>query len=164
MVIFALRRSLTRLHKVIMYYIETKAICCHPHFGQFLGSHQTLGGGGGRYFRRFYLAAFNAVLIARTTMTKYIIIISTCLFDLKEIYRNEYILIPLNFVATAAMHTIDRYIFNGRWPKKGRRLVAFVSIKYIITLCSACFKPQQIWMNLRIIFQQGKLLSCSDQD
>jgi hypothetical protein len=26
-----------------MYYIETKAMCCHPHFGQFLGSHQTLG-------------------------------------------------------------------------------------------------------------------------
>jgi hypothetical protein len=25
-----------------MYFIETKAMCCHPHFGQFLGSHQTL--------------------------------------------------------------------------------------------------------------------------
>jgi hypothetical protein len=63
-----------------MYYIETKAICCHPHLGQFLGSHQTLGRGG-RYFCRFYLAAFNAVFIARTTMTKYMIIISTYLFD-----------------------------------------------------------------------------------
>ncbi len=65
-------------------------------------------GGGGRYFCRFYLAAFNAVLFARTTMTKYIKIISTYFFDLKQIYRNEYILIPLNFVATVAMHTIDR--------------------------------------------------------
>jgi hypothetical protein len=94
-------------HRVIMYYIVTKAICCHPYFGQFLGSYQTLGGGG-IYFCRFYLAAFNAVLIARTIMTKYIIIISTYFFDLKQIYRNEYILIPLNFVATAAMHTTAR--------------------------------------------------------
>jgi hypothetical protein len=38
------------LHRVIMYYIETKAICCRTSFGQFLGSYQTLGGGGGRYF------------------------------------------------------------------------------------------------------------------
>jgi hypothetical protein len=38
-----------RSHRVITYYIETKAICCHTNFGQFLGSHQTLGGGG-RYF------------------------------------------------------------------------------------------------------------------
>ncbi len=52
---------------VMMYNIETKAICCHSHFGQFLRSLQTLGGGGGRYFCRFYLAVFNAVLIARTT-------------------------------------------------------------------------------------------------
>jgi hypothetical protein len=30
-----------------MYFnIETEAICCHPHFGQFLDLHQTLGDGG----------------------------------------------------------------------------------------------------------------------
>jgi hypothetical protein len=57
-----------------MYFIETKAMCCHPHFGQFLGSHQTwreeeVGG-----FCRFYLAVVNAVLIARTTMNKHRII------------------------------------------------------------------------------------------
>jgi hypothetical protein len=57
-----------------MYYIETKATCCHTDFGQFLGSHQTLGEGGGRYFCRFYLAVFNAVLIARTTINTYRII------------------------------------------------------------------------------------------
>jgi hypothetical protein len=90
-----------------MYYIETKAMCCHPHFGQFLGSHQTLGEGGGRYFCRFYLAVFNAVLIARTTNKKYGIN-HNLLFDLNQIYRNEYILIPLNSVATAAMQTTDR--------------------------------------------------------
>jgi hypothetical protein len=56
-----------------MYYIETKAICCHIHFGQFLDSHQTLGGGGDRYFCRFYLAVFNAELIARTISIKHII-------------------------------------------------------------------------------------------
>ncbi len=39
-----------------------------------LGSHQTLGGGGGRYFCRFFFAVFNAVLIARPTITKYRII------------------------------------------------------------------------------------------
>jgi hypothetical protein len=49
--------------RVIMYYIETKTICSHPHFGQFLGSHLTWRGGGGRYFCRFYLAVFNAVLL-----------------------------------------------------------------------------------------------------
>jgi hypothetical protein len=54
-----------------MYYIETKAICYHTNFGQFLGSHQTLGGGGGRYFRGFYLAVLNAVLIAEITINKY---------------------------------------------------------------------------------------------
>jgi hypothetical protein len=37
-------------HRVIKYYIETKAICCHTQFGQFLGSYQTLKKGGGRYF------------------------------------------------------------------------------------------------------------------
>jgi hypothetical protein len=65
-------------------------------------------GGGGRYFCRFYLATVNAVLIAGTTMTKYTVIISTYFFDLNQIYRNDYILIPLNFVATAAMQTTDR--------------------------------------------------------
>jgi hypothetical protein len=30
-------------HRVIMYFIETKAIGCHTKFGQFLGSYQTLG-------------------------------------------------------------------------------------------------------------------------
>ncbi len=94
-------------HRVIMYCTETKAICCHPHFGLFLGSHQTLGGGGGRYFCRFYLAVFNAVLIDRTIINKYRII-HNLLFDLKQIYRNEYILIPLNYVATAAMQTTDK--------------------------------------------------------
>jgi hypothetical protein len=53
-----------------MYYLETKEICCHTHFGQFLDSHQTLGGEGGRYFCRFYLAIFNT----RTTINKYRII------------------------------------------------------------------------------------------
>jgi hypothetical protein len=53
-----------------MYYIETKAICCHTDFGQFLGSHQSLGGEGGRYFCRFYLAVVNVILIARTTFNK----------------------------------------------------------------------------------------------
>jgi hypothetical protein len=57
-----------------MYYIETKAICCHTKFGQFLGSQQTLRGGGGRYFRGFYLVVFNAVLIARTNINKFRII------------------------------------------------------------------------------------------
>jgi hypothetical protein len=61
-------------HRVIMYYIETKAICCHTQFGQFLGSHQTSGESGGRYFHGFYLAVFNAVLIARTNINKYRII------------------------------------------------------------------------------------------
>jgi hypothetical protein len=61
-------------HRVIMYYIETKVVCCHTHFGQFLGSYQTLGRGGGRYFCRFYLTVFNAVLVARTTINKYRII------------------------------------------------------------------------------------------
>jgi hypothetical protein len=56
---------------VMMYNIETKAICCHSHFGQFLGSLQTLGGGGGGYFCRFYLAVFTAVFIARTTVNKH---------------------------------------------------------------------------------------------
>jgi hypothetical protein len=56
----------------MMYYIETKAICCHTYFGQVLGSRQTLGGGGGRYLCRFYLAVFNVGLIAR--INKYIII------------------------------------------------------------------------------------------
>jgi hypothetical protein len=54
-----------------MFYIETKAICCHTHFGQFLGSHQTLGGEGDRYFFIFYLPVFIAVLIAKTTINKY---------------------------------------------------------------------------------------------
>jgi hypothetical protein len=58
-------------HRVIMYYIETMEICCYTQFGQFLGSHQTMGGGGGRYFHRFYLAVFNAILIARTNINKY---------------------------------------------------------------------------------------------
>ncbi len=62
------------LHRVIMYHIEIKTVCCHTHFGQFLGSHQTLGGGVGRYFCRFYLAVYNAVLITKTTINKYIII------------------------------------------------------------------------------------------
>jgi hypothetical protein len=53
-----------------MYYLETKAICCHTHFGQFLCSHQTLGGGGDRYFCRFYVEVFNAVLSARTAVNK----------------------------------------------------------------------------------------------
>jgi hypothetical protein len=35
-------------------------------FDQFLGSHQALGGGGGRDFCGFYLAVFNAVLVARS--------------------------------------------------------------------------------------------------
>ncbi len=53
-----------------MYYIEINAICCHINFDQFLGSQQTLGGGGGRSILRFYLAVFNAVLIAETTINK----------------------------------------------------------------------------------------------
>jgi hypothetical protein len=61
-------------HRVIKYYLETKAICCHTHFGPFLDSHQTLGGGGDRYFFRFCLEVFNAVLIARTAINKYRII------------------------------------------------------------------------------------------
>jgi hypothetical protein len=52
-----------------MYYIETKAICCHTHFGQFLGSHHALGGGGDSDFLIFYLAVFNSVLITRTNLT-----------------------------------------------------------------------------------------------
>jgi hypothetical protein len=61
-------------HRVVMYYIETKAICCHTQFGQFLGSHQTSGGSGGGYFHGFYLAVFNAVLTARSNINKYRII------------------------------------------------------------------------------------------
>jgi hypothetical protein len=61
-------------HRVIMYYLETKAICFHTNFGQFLASHQNLGGGGGRYFLRFYLAVFNSVLIGETAINKYRII------------------------------------------------------------------------------------------
>jgi hypothetical protein len=57
-----------------MYYVETKAICCHTQFGQFLGSQQTFGGGGGRDFCGFYLAVFNAVLTARTNIKIYRII------------------------------------------------------------------------------------------
>jgi hypothetical protein len=41
----------------------------------------------------------------------------------------------------SAIQTTDRYVFIGRWPKYGRRLVALVSIKYVITLwmqCSVC--------------------------
>ncbi len=34
-------------HRVIMYYIETKAICSHQQFGQFLGLHETGGVGVG---------------------------------------------------------------------------------------------------------------------
>jgi hypothetical protein len=30
------------IRRVTLYFIETKAMCCHQHFGQFLGSHQTL--------------------------------------------------------------------------------------------------------------------------
>jgi hypothetical protein len=45
-----------------MCYIETEAICSHPLFGQFIGSHQTWG----EVFCRFYLAVFNAVLITIT--------------------------------------------------------------------------------------------------
>jgi hypothetical protein len=63
----------TKSHRGITYYIEIKAIYCHTNFGQFLGSHQTLKGGG-RYFCRFYLAVFNAVSIARATINKYRII------------------------------------------------------------------------------------------
>jgi hypothetical protein len=47
-----------------MYNKETKAICYHTHFGQFLDSHQPLGGGGGRYFLEILSFSFNAVLIA----------------------------------------------------------------------------------------------------
>jgi hypothetical protein len=53
-----------------MYYMETKAICCHTHFGQFLGSRQKIGGREEKYFCRFYLA----VLIARNSINKYRII------------------------------------------------------------------------------------------
>jgi hypothetical protein len=79
------------------------AICCHTQFGQFLGSHQTLGGGGGRNFRGFYLAVFNAVLIARNYINKYRIIHKTYIFDVKQIYRNVFILIAPNSVSTAAI-------------------------------------------------------------
>jgi hypothetical protein len=30
-----------------VYNLETKAICCHTHFGLFLGSYWTWGGGEG---------------------------------------------------------------------------------------------------------------------
>jgi hypothetical protein len=63
--------GIARMHRVIMYYIKTKAKYCHPHIGQFLGSQQTLGGGEGSYFCRFYLAVFDEVLIARNTFNKY---------------------------------------------------------------------------------------------
>jgi hypothetical protein len=78
---------------------------CHTHFGQFLGSHQALGGGGGRYFCRFYLAVLNAVLIARITSNKHR---TTYFFDLKQICRNVCILLPPMSMATAAMPTTDR--------------------------------------------------------
>jgi hypothetical protein len=61
------------------------------------------GGGGGRYFCRFYLA----VLMAKTIINKYRIM-QKLHFDLKQICRNECILIPPNSVATAAMPTTDR--------------------------------------------------------
>jgi hypothetical protein len=100
-----------------MYHLETKAACCHTHFSQFSGSHQTLGGEEGRYFCRFYLAVYNAVLIARTTINKYIVI-QILSFDLKQIYRNECILIPPNSVATAAMQCTDRYSKEGGQNKE----------------------------------------------
>ncbi len=59
-------KRLPPTRRVIMYYVETTAICCHTHFGQFLGSHQTLGEGGDRCFCRFYLAICNA----RTSINK----------------------------------------------------------------------------------------------
>ncbi len=101
-------------NRVIMYYIETTAICCHTHFGQFFGSHQTLGGGIGRHFCRFYLAVL--MQYSRTTIDKYRIIHNTQ-FWLETNLQNECILIPPNSVATAAMQTINRYLFKGRWPK-----------------------------------------------
>jgi hypothetical protein len=57
----------------------------------------------GRNFCRFFLAVFNAELIARTTINKYRIIQYTSyIFDLRQIFRNECIM-PPNSVATAPM-------------------------------------------------------------
>jgi hypothetical protein len=59
---------------VIMYYIETKAICFHPHQGNFL-VHIRLWGvgvGEGKYFFRFYLAVFNAPAIIHNLHSFYL--------------------------------------------------------------------------------------------
>jgi hypothetical protein len=55
-------------HHPLIYYIETKAMCCLTHVGQLLGSHQILGGEGGWYFCRFYLEVCNEVFIAINTI------------------------------------------------------------------------------------------------
>jgi hypothetical protein len=38
-------------HREIFYFIETKAKCCHPHFGQFLVCIRHGGGGAGKFCR-----------------------------------------------------------------------------------------------------------------
>jgi hypothetical protein len=69
-----------------MYYVETKAICCHTDFGQFLGSHQTLEGEGGGYFCRFYLAVVKVILELLLTNPEKC---TTYIFHLKQICRDE---------------------------------------------------------------------------
>jgi hypothetical protein len=80
-----------------MYYIETKLYTLWPvcRFTSDFGRRS-------RYFCRFYLAVFNAVLTTRITITKYRIR-HNLNFDLKKICKNECILIPPNSVATAAV-------------------------------------------------------------
>ncbi len=90
-----------------MYYLETKAMCCHPHFGQFLCSHQTLGEEEVDIIVDSilqFLMHYELLEQPLTNTEQF----KTYFFYLKQIYRNEYILIPLNFVPSAAMQTTDR--------------------------------------------------------
>ncbi len=56
--------QLALTHRVTMYYIETKAICCHQQFGQFLGLHQTGGVGVGIFVDSIFII-FTSVLLTK---------------------------------------------------------------------------------------------------
>ncbi len=57
-----LTSTVNKGHRVIMYVIETKAICWLLHYGQFLGSHPTVLWGGGDIFVDFIFQFTNEIL------------------------------------------------------------------------------------------------------
>jgi hypothetical protein len=139
-----------------MYYIETKAICCHTQFGQFLGTHQTLGGGGSRYFCGFYLAIINAVLIARTNINKYRIIQNLHFWSETNPQKCIYFNTPLILWPQLLYRPLtDRY--SSQETKIWKTLVALVSIKYIIALCekgNPCWLTGEYVLFLRLFYMR----------